>query len=82
MCEPRARRTERPVSQYTVDDKHVRSLDAQARSDNYVRGGHQLYARDPATRPVEGFVHFAPYQAVVAQALDLLANQVCTKLAK
>jgi hypothetical protein len=53
--------------------------------DNYLRVSYQLYARDPATPPVEGFVtthDSAPYQAVVAQAFDLLANQVFTKLAK
>jgi hypothetical protein len=36
-----------------------------------------LYFRDPATLPVEGFVttpDSAPYQAVVAQPLDLLAQ--------
>lgn len=53
--------------------------------DNYVRVRYQLYARDPAKSPIEGFVtthDSAPYQAVVAQALDLLGNQVFTKLTK
>jgi hypothetical protein len=53
--------------------------------DNYVRVIYKLYARDSATPPVDGFVtahDSAPYQAVVFQALDLLANQVFTKLAK
>ena len=70
-------------TQSTTDtyDPYMRRQDP----DNYVRVSYQLYARDPAARPVEGFVTIhdsAPYQAVVAQALDLLANQVFTKLAK
>ena len=72
-----------PNTQSTTStyDPYMRRQDP----DNYVRVSYQLYARDPATRPVEGFVtthDSAPYQAVVAQALDLLANQIFTKLAK
>ena len=53
--------------------------------DNYVRVKYQLYARDPAKSPLEGFVtthDSAPYQAVVAEALDQLGNQVFAKLSK
>jgi len=53
--------------------------------DNYVRVTYKLYARDSATPPVDGFItahDSAPYQAVIAQALDLMANQVFTRLAK
>jgi len=62
-------------------DPYMRRQDPE----NYVRVKYQLYARDPAKPPVEGFVtthDAAPYQAVVAQALDLLGNQVFAKLAK
>jgi hypothetical protein len=44
-----------------------------------------VYARDRAKSPVEGFVSAhdsAPYQAVIAQALVMMANQVFTKLTK
>ena len=72
-----------PNTQSTTNtyDPYMRRQDP----DYYVRVSYQLYSRDPATRPFEGFVtthDSAPYQAVVAQALDLLANQVFTKLAK
>lgn len=63
-----------PQSTTNTYDPYLRRQDP----DNYVRVSYQL-SRDPATRPVEGFVtthDSAPYQAVVAQALDLLANQV------
>jgi hypothetical protein len=62
-------------------DPYMRRQDPE----NYVRVKYQLYARDPAKSPSEGFVtthDAAPYQAVVAQALDLLGNQVFAKLAK
>ena len=62
-------------------DPYMRRQDPE----NYVRVKYQLYARDPATAPSDGFIathDAAPYQAVLSQALDLLANQVFTKLTK
>jgi hypothetical protein len=72
-----------PNTQSTTNtyDPYMRRQDP----DNYVRVKYQLYARDPAKSPTEGFVtthDSAPYQAVVSQALDMLGNQVFTKLAK
>ena len=72
-----------PNQQSTTNtyDPYMRKQDP----DNYVRVSYQLYARDPAKSPLEGFVtahDSAPYQAVIAQALDMMANQVFTKLAK
>jgi hypothetical protein len=62
-------------------DPYMRRQDPE----NYVRVKYQIYARDPATAPIDGFItthEAAPYQAVVAHALDMLANQVFTKLTK
>jgi hypothetical protein len=62
-------------------DPYMRRQDPE----NYVRVKYQIYARDPATAPVDGFVAThaaAPYQAVVGEALGMLGNQVFTKLAK
>lgn len=53
--------------------------------DYYVQIKYRLYRADPASPPLDGFIathNAAPPQAVVAQALDMLANQVFTKVAK
>jgi hypothetical protein len=72
-----------PNTQATTNtyDPYMRRQD----TDNYVRVKYQLYPRDSAKSPIAGFVtthDSAPYQAVVSQALDMLGNQVFTKLAK
>lgn len=62
-------------------DPYMRRQD----TDNYVQVKYRLYARDPATAPLDGFVtthDSAPQQAVVHQALSMLANQVFTRLTK
>ena len=72
-----------PETQETTStyDPYVRRLDR----DSYVTIKCRLYPIDSATTSAEGFVSThdaAPERAVVSAALDMLANQVFTKVTK
>ena len=72
-----------PDQQLTTNtgDPYTRRQDP----DYYVQVKYRLYHLEPAETSIDGFVathEAAPQQAVVSQALDMLANQVFTKLTK
>jgi hypothetical protein len=54
-------------------------------TENYVQVKYRLYRMDAALSSYDGFVsthQAAPEQAVVSIALDMMANQVFTKITK
>ena len=72
-----------PDQQLTTNtgDPYTRRQDP----DYYVQVKYRLYHLEPAETSIDGFVathEAAPQQAVVSQALDMLANQVFTKITK
>lgn len=72
---------DQPLATTNTNDPYMRRQDP----DNYVRVKYLLYRLEPPAAPLDGFVtthDAAPYQAVVATALDMMANQVFTKITK
>ncbi len=72
-----------PDQQVTTNtgDPYMRKQDP----DVYVQVRYRLYRLDAAETAIDGFVtthDAAPAQAVVAQALDMLANQIFSKITK
>jgi len=72
-----------PEQQATTNtgDPYMRKQDP----DIYVQVKYRLYHLDATETSIDGFVtthEAAPQQAVVSQALDMLANQVFTKITK
>ena len=72
-----------PDQQLTTNtgDPYMRKQDP----DIYVQVKYRIYRLDTTSDSIDGFVAThaaAPQQAVISQALDMLANQVFTKLTK